>query len=514
MRAKQVHYSKIATLTLTLTLVLLAPGGNAEGKTAPAAGKNPSPAAPWTGPVPEAACGSNDRVETGLQGQTTSSERVSGASMQAYNCNLELVGQFTGEGAKYQMAWFGDCAYYGTTKNAGLQHPGTVVIDASDPRNPRATAYLDTPAMLDPHESLKVHQERALLAGVEEAGPGFDVYDLSTDCRHPILKSSINLADSNQLDPSVPPIRVMGHAGDFTPDGLTYYSSQTFRGLGGIMPVVDISDPANPKQLLNWQFPGDGRPHDPTFNKDGTRLYSPQPGQFGNTGSSVGPNGLVISDVSDVQARRPNPQIRVVSTLFWEDGGQAQVATPATIKGRPYLIFTDELGSGGVEGREGACARGLPPYGFARIIDISDEKNPKIVSKLMLDVHDPGNCSAVIGDTPTSFGYDSHYCTVDRPRNARLAACSYFQSGVRVFDIRDPYRPKEVAYYKPGAVGSASRPGSTLNDRGNRTYDYSSSNVRFVRARGKNYLWFTSHDNGFQIVRFTKRMRELLDRDG
>lgn len=512
MRTRRVGHSTLAMLMFAL--LLLALGGAAGGSTSPAAaGKTSSTAVPWTEPVPEAACGPNDRVETGLQGQTTSAERTSGASRQAYNCNLELVGQFTGEGAKYQMAWFGDCAYYGTAKNAGLQHPGTVVIDASNPREPHATAYLDTPAMLDPHESLKVHQRRALLAGVEEAGPGFAVYDLSTDCRHPILKSSINLADSNQLDPSAPPIRVMGHAGDFTPDGLTYYSSQTFRGLGGIMPVVDISDPANPKQLLNWQFPGDGRPHDPTFNKDGTRLYSSQPGQF-RSPTFPGPNGLVISDVSDVQDRRPNPQIRVVSTLFWEDGGQAQVATPATIKGRPYLIFTDELGSGGVEGREGACARGLPPHGFARIIDVGDEKNPKIVSKLMLDVHDPANCAAVIGDTPTSFGYDSHYCTVDRPRNARLAACSYFQSGVRVFDIRDPYRPKEVAYYKPGAVGSASRPGSTLNDRSDRTYDYSSSNVRFVRARGKNYLWFTSHDNGFQIVRFTKRMRELLGRDG
>jgi hypothetical protein len=79
----------------------------------------------------------------------------------------------------------------------------------------------------------------------------------------------------------------------------------------------------------------------------------------------------------------------------------------------------------------------------------------------------------------------------------------------RVFDIRDPYHPKEVAYYKPGAVGSASRPGSTLNARGNRTYDYSSSNIRFVKVNGENYLWFTSHDNGFQIVKFTGHLENL-----
>jgi hypothetical protein len=110
------------------------------------------------------------------------------------------------------------------------------------------------------------------------------------------------------------------------------------------------------------------------------------------------------------------------------------------------------------------------------------------------------------------FIYDSHYCTVDKPKNAKLAACSYFQAGVRVFDIRDPYRPREVAYYKPPAVGSASRPGSAHAQRepGYRDHDWSSSNIRFVKAKGEHYLWFTSHDNGFQVVRFTKSMHELL----
>jgi len=54
---------------------------------------------PWTRPVPKAKCGRMDRAETGLQGQTTPRERSSGDSERGYNCNLELVGQFQGEGA-------------------------------------------------------------------------------------------------------------------------------------------------------------------------------------------------------------------------------------------------------------------------------------------------------------------------------------------------------------------------------------------------------------------------------
>ena len=54
------------------------------------------------GSVPKAQCGPSDRTESGLQGQTTSEERASGDSERGYNCNLELVGQFRGEGAPHE----------------------------------------------------------------------------------------------------------------------------------------------------------------------------------------------------------------------------------------------------------------------------------------------------------------------------------------------------------------------------------------------------------------------------
>ena len=53
------------------------------------------------GPVPKAQCGPSDRTESGLQGQTTSEERASGDSQRGYSCNLELVGQFRGEGSLF-----------------------------------------------------------------------------------------------------------------------------------------------------------------------------------------------------------------------------------------------------------------------------------------------------------------------------------------------------------------------------------------------------------------------------
>ena len=57
----------------------------------------------------------------------------SGDSEDGYNCNLELVGQFVGEGAKSQggPAYSDQCAYYDTDNNPLKERRGVVVIDAS-----------------------------------------------------------------------------------------------------------------------------------------------------------------------------------------------------------------------------------------------------------------------------------------------------------------------------------------------------------------------------------------------
>jgi hypothetical protein len=190
--------------------------------------------------VPKAHCGPGDRTESGLQGQTTVEERFSGDSELGYNCNLQLVGQYTGEGAYSQdgPAYAGNCAYYGTDNNTPQQqHHGVTVVDASDPRHPRVTAYLDdTAAALDPHETVQTNNRRHLLVVAQAGGPGFAVYGIS-DCRHPVLKANIQLPGSQ------------GHMGAFAPDGRTYYLTQSYRGVGGYLYIVDLSDPSHPQEL-------------------------------------------------------------------------------------------------------------------------------------------------------------------------------------------------------------------------------------------------------------------------
>ena len=63
----------------------------------------------------------------------------------------------------------------------------------------------------------------------------------------------------------------------------------------------------------------------------------------------------------------------------------------------------------------------------------------------------------------TSLTYSSHYCAVDDPNHTTAVACSWIGSGVRVFDIRDPRKPREIAYYNPPANPPAARGHSAHN---------------------------------------------------
>jgi hypothetical protein len=405
-------------------------------------------------------------------------------------------------------AYYDHCAYMGTENKPLQEHPGVVVVDVQDPTNPVITAYLDdTPAGLNPHENVKVNTKRGLLALAQSNGPNFTVYDLTIDCAHPKLASNITVPGSS------------GHMGNWADDGKTYYIGQSFTGIGGTLPVVDVTDPYNAVPLPTWTFEGNGRPHDLNTNKEGTRMYAGQAGAYGNVGNTnfgTGPDGLVIVDVSDYQFRRPNPQMRVVSTLFWDDQGTAEQMLPLYYSnGHKYIVSTDESGGqNGAGGLAAACARGASPYGYSNIIDITDERNPRIVSKIMLEVHDPANCEAMMEQLPEVGGgnldLSTERCAPERPDNPTMLACGSRGTGTRVYDIRDILHPKEIAYWKGPAPRTAFLPGSGSWSAGiDRTVEKQAGlanwkKVPAANGKGREWnLWVVGDAGGLQVLRFT-----------
>jgi len=482
------------------------------------------------GVLPAAACDPADAVETGVQGQIPFPLRSAGA-FAGFQCNLHIAARIRGEGAGWQHVFFADasghrCSYYDTAATAENRlHQGVVVVDATDVDHPVVTTYLVSPAMLDPLESLRVNDRRGLLAAARDLsaanGPEVELYDLSGDCRFPRLLSpplqpasdaaaangaarGNDTAAANGAPAGVAVTR--GDEGNFAPDGLTYYATHL---RSGTIVAVDVSDPAKPRRLAQWSMPSNQRTSGLSLNAEGTRIYLTLYGRglASPAGSAEGlDNGIVIADVTEVQARRPRPRILPVATLLWGDGSAAHETLPVTIGGRRYLVVTDEGGAGdpNTPGWTAACNAGLPPWAMARLIDISDEAAPRLVARLSLAINDAGRCGKVIPDLAglTGFTYGSHSCSVDRADDATTLACGWFESGVRVFDIRQPAQPREIAYFVPASVTVPS-PGSLNNRRAaNGRPDHCSAQVRLDPAAGA--LFTTCQDNGFLALRFER----------
>ena len=495
--------------------------------------------------VPKAVCGPNDHTEHGLQGQTTVQERMSGDSETAYNCNLELVGeepQDTYQGAYSQdgPAWYDVCTYYGTDRGFTTGQ-GIKVIDASDPAHPVVVTQLtDSPAALSPHETVATNAKSRLLVAGQTNGPNFAVYDIS-DCRHPVLKGTVDASSTS-----------FHHMGAFAPDGKTYYASQNNQGIGGFVYPFDVSDPAHPKSLTPWQYLGDGRPHSLTLNSstflpgvpEGTLAFV---GQNTSFPYAAGGDGLVIEDVSDYQNRVTPPQIGILGKYFSQLGG-AESMIQVKIKGHPYIVTTDEAGAAnGAGGWQAACGRGASPFGYPQIVDVADVMHPTVVSKLRLEVNDPDpiKCMALLAGTPPdapgtapgtnlpassgTTNYSEEACVPDNPEDTKMLACSFQNAQLRIFDVSDPIHPKEIAYWKSGAVRTRVLPSSgswdsrTVNGQGiDRTVDKIAHWVRWVvvgkgNGKGKSkgvggepgnsadiQLWTVSDGHGFQVLRFSK----------
>jgi hypothetical protein len=472
-----------------------------------------------------AQCGPGSQPETGVQGQVPLADRESGRNLQGYSCNLKLVGQYQGSGASVVSPSFATCAYM-STSGALLDplqvlapSPGVLVVDASDPTQPLLSTNLTGPSMLTgTWESLKVNAARQLLGGVAVGGlvgvGFFDVYDVS-DCAHPVHANGIG-GSSLEL-----PDNVLGHEGNWSPDGLTYWATGL---IAGSLTAIDVSDASSPK-IVYTGLQGFPANHGAEFSADGNTMYL----------ATCFPGGIAVLDVSDIQGRKPVPMVRQLGAVTWNPFSCGQHGLPVTWKGKPYLIVPDEFDSEGIH-----------------IIDISDPTDPQIVKQIQLQIQLKENAELRTADTAGNglFGYESHYCTVDTATDPKALACGYFQSGIRVFNIADPLRPREIAYFNPPAqtgkglslqhslhawiggllppisdlytsgsgvsVGTlnidaryvagfvSALPGLIANAgtgpvSGNLSADWCSSPPRFVG----NQLWVTCMDNGFLVLQFT-----------
>src|SRR4051812_25164035 len=459
-------------LAMVTVAALTATGGVVSGAVAgskPAAG----PAAPPA--VKDIRCDKASLPES-IQGRAPAADYKDGRAAKGYTCNARQISHFGTTGG-YRVERYVDkagheCAFYDSTllfptsaADEGTETTGTYVMDMSNPAHPVHTDTLRTPAFQSPHESVRLNAKRGLLVadmGYPTWNPGFvDVYDVSQDCRHSVLDSSS-------------PMGVLGHESGFAPDGKTFYVASLY---AHTLAAVDLTNPRAP--VLLWAS-RDYSPHGVSISNDGNRLY------MAEAAFSSGFSGLTVLDVSQIQKRVLNPQVTLVSRLSWPNVSTPQNATPFVSHGHHYLLETDEFGSGDA-------------IGGARIINIDNEKKPYVASNLRLAVNQPKAQGASLESDPGNDqpfqGYQAHYCSLPSRVDPYIVACSFIMSGLRVFDIRDPLHPREVAYFNkplmPGANTIPTKAGAFSMSAP--AYDEKTHDI-----------WYSDGNTGFYVVPLTK----------
>jgi hypothetical protein len=292
--------------------------------------------------------------------------------------------------------------------------------------------------------------------------PGLvSIYDVHRDCRHPELQSSS-------------PVAQLGHESGFSSDGKTFYATSASTKA---ISAIDVTDPKHPHNI--WQ--GNVLSHGMSLRGDGNRAYIADP---------IDGNMLIL-DTSEIQARRPNPQAREISRLDWRAVSIPQNAIPITVRGRPYVLEFDEY-TAGLRGDNNAVGAG-------RIVDISNERKPRVVSNLRLQIHQPAEHAAAQddpgADSPVQ-GYAGHYCNVPTQVDPKVVACSFIVSGLRVFDISNVRHPKEIAYYVA--------PTKARFQNGYEASDFAMSKPAF--DAGRREIWYSDGPTGFNVVRVDKRV--------
>ena len=415
----------------------------------------------------DAKCPAGPHTEPGADGRVPAGSADNGGLY----CHASLVAHQGSSGGFKTIRYVDQnghvCAFYDTALlfptnalNFNASSAGLAVLDMSDPAHPVQTAQLTDPAMLSPHESVLVNQKRGLIAAVSgnpDAYPGWvSFYDASKDCRHPVLDFGGAIAR-------------LGHESGFSEDGKTFYATSVNND---DVTAIDLSDPKNPFDLWLGRLSSHGM----SLSDDGNRGYVAD-----TTGR------LIIIDTSQIQVRKPNPQIKEISRLSWTSVSIPQNALPFTENGHPYLLEFDEY-TAGTAGNGDKNA-----VGAARVIDIGDERHPTVVADLRLQVNQPAEHAAAANDPGAGSpvqGYAAHYCNIPTRDDPKIVACSFIASGLRVFDISDLTHPKEIAYYVA--------PTQPAIENGYQASDFAMSQPAFDVARHD--VWFTDGASGFYNV--------------
>ena len=326
-------------------------------------------------------------------------------------------------------------------------------VDVTDPRKPAVVVQTELPHgdmrsnSLDVVGNLLVVAYQVSRPGLTPAG--FEIFDVSD----PAKPRSVTLFDASGpasrgvhhlwfVDGSY--VHIAGGAADFTPRNPK--DDQFYR-------IVDVRDPTRPREVGRWWLPGtrDGDAEPPPvrharmdsgFRAHNTNVYPRRPDRA-YLGYLDG--GAIVLDISDMA--RP----RMLSRWDYHPPFPGFTHTVLPLFEPQLLIVTDESIADG--------AADWPKLVW--VVDGRDESNPVPIATCPLRAPD---------DFAHRGGrYGAHNLHENRPApgswiSETVIVGSFFNGGVRAYDVSNPYRPEEVAFYVPDAPRRSRAGAVQIND--------------------------------------------------
>jgi hypothetical protein len=333
----------------------------------------------------------------------------------------------------------------GTTLYIGhMRYPhGTSIVDVADPQSPRMLATIEMPSGWHSHKVrvangvMIVNHERLGKDGEAAFGGGIAIYDVSKPAA-PRLVTKWKTSGSG--------------VHRYTFDGRYAYISPTVEGyVGNIMMILDLADPAVPVEVCRWWIPGQwaaGGEEYPWAGGPTPRCHHPW-----RTGDrlyvSYWHHGFFILDISELS--RPKLVSQANTSPAFPHPTHSCLPLPEPVKGRRIMVVADE-----------DVAKLYPAApSFTWIYDITEERLPTPISTFQVPGLD-------LDGAPQPQMTGCHQPT-ERLGPGTVIPFAWFAQGLRLVDIADPFRPKEVGYYRPDPPPGCERASSndvTLDDRG------------------------------------------------
>ena len=376
----------------------------------------------------------------------------------AQSFNMRLLAQHElqgfggmGEGMGMQLARDGRRILWLAHESAPKNFTG---VDVSDPRAPRVVVQTELPHAKMRSNSLDVVGDTLAVAyqtsqrGAKPAG--FDLFDVSTP-EKPALISHFDCSGPHSRGVHVlwfvdgETVHMSSGAPDFQPRNPL--DDQFYR-------IVDVRNRARPAELGRWWLPGtregDAAPppqrlerkFDSGFRAHNTNVF---PARADRCYLGYIDGGAMILDIADKS--RP----KLVAHWRHSPPYHGFTHTVLPLHGRNLLVISDEsVQDGGADWPK-----------LVWVVDARVETNPVTIATL------PAPPYQEFVRRGGRFGAHNLHENLPVPgswRSEQIVIGTFFNAGVRAYDVLNPYQPKEVAHFVPEAPNGARTGAVQLND--------------------------------------------------